>query len=138
MSNLETSDDKLDRALDRALARTLPPPQVPPAFRRRLDAALHRAWETDLSELRSRLESERRTQLTQLESRYIRLRRQNLAILIATAFSAGATITAALPWLQRHFGANALPLLAWSGATAAAAIAFQCWRAHTDNIAGHE
>ncbi|MGH8288956.1 MAG: hypothetical protein ACREV7_08000 [Steroidobacteraceae bacterium] len=130
MSEFEAPDDKLGRELDRALGRTLQPPPLSKDFRPHLQAALSRAGDTDLSELRSRLESERRAQLASLESRYLRLKRRTLGTLIGAAFAAGAVVTLTLPWLERHFGADAPLVLTSAGAALGLAIAFLSWRAH--------
>lgn len=130
MTESETPHGSLERALDRALGRTLQPPQLSRDFRRRLDAALSRAGETDLSELRSRLDSERRADLARLQSQYVRLKRRTLGTMIGAAFAAGATVTMAMPWLQRHLGAEAPLALASAGAAVGLAIAFLSWRAH--------
>lgn len=130
MSKLENPDARIERALDGALSRILPPPQPSGDFRRRLHAAISRAGDTDLSQLRSRLESERRAQLAMLQTRYVRLRRLTLAAMIGAAFAAGAAATVALPWLQRHVGAQAPLVLTSAAAAVSLAIAFLSWRAH--------
>ncbi len=129
MTEPEAAQDKLARALDAALDRALPRPELPHTFHKRLDAALCRAGEADLSELRARLESEHLTRLSEFDSGYISLRRRTLATLIGAAFAAGAAITALLPWLQKCFGANAPIVFAWGGTAAGLAIAFLSWRA---------
>ena len=130
MTEFETPDGSLERVLDRALGRALQPPRVSSDFRRRLEAARSRAGETDLSELRSRLEGERRAQLADLESRYVRLRRKTLGTLIGAAFATGTALALALPWLERHFGADAPLVLASGGAAVGLAIAFLAWHTH--------
>jgi hypothetical protein len=130
MSEFETPDGKLERELDRALGRTLQPPPLPKDFRRRLQAALSRAGDTDLSQLRSRLETERRAQLASLEARYVRLTRRTLGTMIGAAFAAGAAIALTLPWLERHFGADTPLVLTSVGAAVGLAIALLSWRAH--------
>jgi len=131
VSEFESPHDRLDRALDRALSRTLQPPQVSRDFRRCLHAALSRAGEADLSQLRSRLESERRAHLARLEAHYLRLRRRTLGAMIGAAFAAGAAATLALPWLQRHVGAEAPLVLTSAGAAVSLAIAFLSWSAQS-------
>lgn len=103
----------LDRALDEALDRALSAPEVPPAFRTRLNAALSRTTETDLLSLRERLESERRQQLEELEANYVRVRRGTLGTLIGVAFAAGAAATIAMPWLRAHLGAYTPIAITW-------------------------
>lgn len=130
MSNFETPRGKLERALDHALGRTFRPPHIPRDFRRRVEAARSRTEETDLSELRLRLESERRSDLATLEAHYVRLRRRTLGVMIAAAFATGALVALAMPWLQNHVG-SAAPLIPTSvGAAAGLAIAYMSWRAH--------
>ncbi len=130
MSNFDTPHGRLERTLDHALSRTFRPPQIPRDFRRRLEAARSRAEQTDLSELRLRLESEQRSDLATLEARYVRLRRRTLGIMIAAAFATGALAEVAMPWLQRHVGASA-PLIPTSvGAALGLAIAYASWRVH--------
>lgn len=131
MSEFDTPDGKLQRELDRALGRTFRPPRLSPDFRRRLEAACSRAGETDLSELRLRLESEQRSNLATLETHYVRLRRRTLGTLIGAAFAAGAAATLALPWLQRQVGAEAPLILTSVGAALGLVIAFISWHAHT-------
>jgi len=126
----ETSAGKLDRLLDRALGRVLPPPQVPKDFRRRLEAALSRAGETDLAQLRLRMESEERAQLARLEARYVRLKRRTLGTMIGAAFATGAAVSLGLPWLQRHVGAETPLVLTSAGAAVGLAIALLSWRRH--------
>lgn len=131
MTEFESPDGTLERALDRALRRTLQPPRVSRDFRRCLDAALSRAGEMDLPELRSRLESERREHLARLEAHYVRLTCRTLGVIIGAAFAAGAAATLALPWLQRHVGEDAPLALTSAGAVVSLAIAFLSWRAHS-------
>lgn len=133
MRDFETPDDKFELVLDRTLARAFRPPHVPHDFRRRLEAARSRPGETDLSELRLRLEHERRADLAKLEARYVQLKRRTLAIMIAAAFAGGAMAALAMPWLQRHVGAAA-PLIPTSvGVGVCLAIVCIAWRAHARN-----
>lgn len=103
----------LDSALDKALGRALSSPEVPQAFRTRLNAALSRTAETDLLSLRERLESERRQQLEELEADYVRIRRGTLGTFIGVAFAAGAAATVAMPWLREHLGAYTPLAITW-------------------------
>jgi hypothetical protein len=130
VNEFESADGKLERALDRALGRTCQPPQVPKDFRRRFAAALARAAEPDLAALRSRLESEQQAQLTRLASRYVRLTHRTLGTLIGAAFATGAAATLALPWMERHLGADGPRVLTAVGGAVGLAIAFLSWRAH--------
>jgi hypothetical protein len=130
MSDRETPDGKLEGALDRALARTFRPPRLPQDFRRRLEAARSRDEKTDLSQLRLRLQNERRAHLARLEARYVRLRQRTLGIMIVAAFATGGAAALAMPWLQKHVGAAA-PLIPTSlGAGLGLAIALVAWRVH--------
>jgi hypothetical protein len=131
VSEFETPGGHRERALDRALGQTFRPPRPSPDFRRHLAAACARAGEMDLSQLRLRLEAERRATLTKLEAHYVRLRRRTLGTLIGAAFGAGAAVTLTLPWLQRQVGTEAPLVLTSAGAAAGLAIAFLSWHAHT-------
>ncbi len=106
-------DSGLDRALDQALGRTLSAPELPHAFRTRLNAALSRTAEPDLLSLRDRLESERRQQLEALHANYVRVRRSTLGTLVGVAFAAGAATTIAMPWLRAHLGAYTPMAITW-------------------------
>lgn len=118
------ADDRRSRALDEALGRVLRAPNVPQTFRARLDAALARAAETDLSTAHARLERERRKQLEALEADYIRVRRSTLGTLIGVAFAAGTAAAVALPWLRSHLGVYTPTALAWGGIALGLGIAF--------------
>lgn len=111
-------------AIDEALERALPAPEVPQAFRARLNAALSRAAENDLSAARERLERERREQLAELEAHYIRVRRSTLGTVIGVAFAAGAAAVIALPWLRAHLGIYTPTALAWGGISVGLGITF--------------
>jgi hypothetical protein len=109
----EPRNPGLDRALDQALGRALKAPELPGAFRTRLNAALSRTAETDLLSLRERLESERRQQLEELHEEYVRVRRGTLGTLIGVSFAAGAAATIAMPWLRAHLGAYTPMAITW-------------------------
>lgn len=115
---------ELDRALDGALGDVLSPPEVPETFRTRLNAALSRAAETDLSSVRERLERERRQQLAELEASYVRVRRGTLGTLIGVAFAAGAAATIAMPWLRAHLGAYTPVAITWGAVALGLGMAF--------------
>jgi hypothetical protein len=110
----EKRTSELERALDDALGRAVRTPELPQAFRTRLNAALSRTSETDLLSLRERLESERRQQLEELEADYVRVRRGTLGTLIVVAFAAGAAATIAMPWLRAHLGAYTPMAITWA------------------------
>ena len=114
----------LDRVLDDALGRILSGPQVPTTFRTRLNAALARTTETELASLRERLESERRQQLEDLESHYVRVRRSTLGTLIRVAFAAGAAVTIAMPWLRAHLGSYTPMAITWGAVALGLGIVF--------------
>jgi hypothetical protein len=99
-------------------------PEVPQAFRTRLNTALARTAETDLLSLRERLERERRQQLEELEADYVRVRRGTLGTFIGAAFAAGAAATIAMPWLRAHFGAYTPMAIAWGAAVLGLGIVF--------------
>jgi hypothetical protein len=127
MNRTEPLGEELGRALDAALERTLRPPQPGEAFRRSVRTAVARAKQTDLSQLRAALESERRASLAALEADYVRVKRRTLGTLIGAAFGAGAAVALALPWLQSRFGADTPLVLASAGAVVGLAIAFGSW-----------
>lgn len=110
---IEPRGSGLDRALDEALGHALSAPEVPQAFRARLNAALARTVESDLPSLRERLERERRQQLEELEAHYVRIRRGTLGTFIGVGFAAGAAATMAMPWLRTHLGAYAPVAITW-------------------------
>ena len=114
----------LDRALDEALGRALRAPQIPHNFRTRLNAALSRADDSDLSAQRARLEAERRQQLEALEADYVRIRRSTLGTFIGVAFAAGATAALAMPWLHAHLGAYTPMAITWAGVALGLGMAF--------------
>jgi hypothetical protein len=120
----EPRSSELHGALDEALGRVLSAPEVPQAFRTRLNAALARTAETDLLSLRERLERERRQQLEELEADYVRVRRGTLGTFIGVAFAAGAAATIAMPWLRAHFGAYTPMAIAWGAAVLGLGIVF--------------
>lgn len=114
----------LDQTLDVALGRTLGAPELPQAFRTRLNAALSRAADTDLLSLREQLESERRQQLEDLQANYVHVRRSTLGTLIGVAFTAGAAVTIAMPWLRAHLGAYTPLAITWAAVALGLGIVF--------------
>ncbi len=115
---------ELERALEGALQRALRAPEVPHAFRTRLDAAVSRAAETHWVTTRQRMEKERREQLEKLQAQYVRVRRATLVTLLGSAFAAGAAAVIAMPWLRSHLGVYAPMAIAWSGVVVGVGITF--------------
>ncbi len=127
MSESSQSNGPSERALDSALGRVLEPPPVTEAFRRRVRAALTRAADTELADLRARLEAERRDTLAQLDADYIRVRRRTLAAMIGGAFAAGAAAAIALPWMTTRIGPDAPLAVAAIGAAVGIGIGASSW-----------
>ncbi|TMH72905.1 MAG: hypothetical protein E6H52_17685 [Betaproteobacteria bacterium] len=99
-TNPEEPEFSLPRdRLDRRLADLLPAPSTPEGFRQNLWRAIATQSATDLAQRRRALELERARQLNQLEQDYVRMRRDTLAMVLAAALTAGATLSLALPWL---------------------------------------
>ncbi|HEX5686971.1 MAG TPA: hypothetical protein VFY73_23410 [Ideonella sp.] len=108
-------DHDLDRALDQALAHSLPAPELPAGFHARLQAALADEAAHDLARQRRELEAEHARQLALLQRGYVRVKRDTLAMVLAVAFSAGAVVHWALPWLHETAGidlSELVPLIA--------------------------
>ena len=120
----EAKTTEFERALDEALGRALPAPKVPHDFPIRLSVALSRATESDLTDLRARLEKERREQLQTLEADYMRVRRGTFGTLLGVAFAAGAVAVIVMPWLRAHLGAYAPMAVAWGGTALGLGVAF--------------
>ena len=129
MSKPTRADGPIDRALDAALGQALEAPRVTNEFRARVRAALARAAETDLAELRARLETERRETLAKLEADYVRLKRRTLGTMVGGAFAAGAAAAIALPWMAKLVGPAAPLAVASIGAAAGIGIAVSSWLA---------
>lgn len=116
--NDDLPHDDLDKALDRALSRALPQPTLPAGFQASLHAALVNEVTLDLARQRRRLEQEQQEHarhLQALQSGYVRMKRDTLAMVLAVAFSAGAVTHWALPWLHATLGVDLselVPLLA--------------------------
>jgi hypothetical protein len=105
----------LDRALDKALGRALPTPALPPGFHARLQSALADEAAHDLARQRRELEAEHARQLALLQRGYVRMKRDTLAMVLAVAFTAGAVVQWALPWLRETAGidlSELVPLIA--------------------------
>ena len=127
MSGPPQMHDSADGALDAALSRVLEPPAVTDSFRERVRAALARAADTDLADLRAQLEAERREALAQLDANYIRVRRRTLGAMIGGAFAAGASAAIALPWMTRLIGPDAPMAVAAVGAAVGIGIGVFSW-----------
>ena len=123
----ELENDELDRALDAHLERLLLPPPVPVQFRSNLQAALVRAGDSSLSDVRSRLERERREVLEELQQNYVRVRRRTLGIMIGAAFAAGVSAVVVLPWVTAHLGSIAPLVIASTGAAIGIWIGLTSW-----------
>jgi hypothetical protein len=120
--------------LDHTLAYVLSPPAAPPGFAAQLRAALARAddgksamradiVEHEWSRLRGRLTTSTR-----------RLAWSAAALIVGTAFVAGACLREALPWLHATYGDDGILLLPWLGIALGAAIAGPWRRAVADLV----
>ena len=102
-------------ALDQALAAALSAPALPAGFDTRLHAARAAEAAGDVARQRRRLEEEHARELAALRSGYVRVRRDTLAMVLGVAFTAGALVAWAVPWLRQTLGVDLstmLPLLA--------------------------
>jgi len=109
----ERTDGPMDEALDQALCRALKPPRLPEGFAQRLHVRMQAT--DDTARLREALAAEHARRLAALERGYVRLKRETLTMVIATAFTGGAVAAWAVPWLARTHGldlSGLLPLLA--------------------------
>jgi hypothetical protein len=127
MTDSEPLDSEWNLALDAALKRALPPPALPSQFRARLQSALAREADANLSGARSRLELEQRERLAELEAGYLRLRRRTLGNLVGGAFAAGVAVALALPWLRESLGEDAGLVLSGVGTVVGLAIGIAFW-----------
>ncbi len=105
---LEPSHDTTHDAalLERALQQALQPPALPDGFRARLTARLQSEQTAALAARRQQLAHEYEQQRQQLRADYVRLRRDRLAIIIASSFAAGVCVSLLLPWLYRLVGST--------------------------------
>ncbi|MEI8030608.1 MAG: hypothetical protein WCH35_12580 [Comamonadaceae bacterium] len=94
----EASADASD-PLHRALRQALVPPTLPGGFRSRLMIAIEHDQLADLQARRQALSLEYERQRQQLHADYLRLRRNQLALIVASAFAAGVCVSLLLPWL---------------------------------------
>lgn len=117
MNDDDRTLDALDRRLDQALASALMPPALPAGFHARLRDAVVAEMAGELARQRRVLEEEHRRELAALRKGYVRLRRETLAVVLATAFTGGVLVTWAAPWLRGVLGVDLsllLPLVAVS------------------------
>jgi hypothetical protein len=127
MSDADRPESEWNRALDAALKRALAPPALPSQFRARLQSALAREGEPNLSGARARLEREQRERLAELEAGYLRLRRRTLGNLVGGAFAAGVAVALAMPWVRESFGDDAPLALSGVGTVVGLAIGIAFW-----------
>jgi|ERR1700683_2521538 len=127
MSDVDRPESDWNRALDAALERALAPPALPSQFRARLQSALAREGDANLSGARARLEREQRERLAELEAGYLRLRRRTLGNLVGGAFAAGVAVALALPWVRESFGDDAPLALSGVGTVVGLAIGIAFW-----------
>ena len=101
--------------LHRALAAAYAAPPLPGNFRANLrNRILHESLQ-HLEARRQQLEREHALALEQLRRGHVRLQRDTLEMVVGVAFTAGACVHLAWPWLQNLLGSDAaitLPLLA--------------------------
>lgn len=117
MNDDDRAPDALDQRLDQALASALTAPALPPGFHARLHDAVVAEMAGELARQRRALEEEHRRELAALRKGYVRLRRETLAVVLATAFTGGVLVTWAAPWLRAVLGVDLsllLPLVAVS------------------------
>lgn len=115
--NDDHAPDAFDQRLDKALASALTAPALPPGFHARLRDAVVAEMAGELARQRRLLEEEHRRELAALRTGYVRLRRETLAVVLATAFTGGVLVTWAAPWLRVVLGVDLsllLPLVAVS------------------------
>lgn len=111
--------------LERALQQALPPPELPAGFRSRLMARVQGEQMAELESRRLELAQEYERQRQQLRADYVSLRRDRLAMIVASAFAAGVCVSVFLPWLYSAVGsadslnlgltALAIMLALWAG-----------------------
>lgn len=108
--SLETQtppDTAQEQALDIALAQVLSAPLLPRGFREQLLAA---AWRDNLQRVEARrqvLEREHALAMENIRKNHVILQRDTLAMILGIAFTAGACVHLALPWLQQTWGIDA-------------------------------
>jgi hypothetical protein len=115
------NESKMEERLDSALRIALAPPPVPPGLRERVARSIlreaHRTAADAASQIAARrreIELERVRELALLREGQVRMYRGTLALIVAVAFTAGASVSLALPYLHGLFGGaytQAAPLL---------------------------
>lgn len=90
--------------LERALQQALVPPELPAGFRSRLMARVQGEQMAALESRRLELAQEYERQRQQLRADYVSLRRDRLAMIVASAFAAGVCVSLLLPWLYGAVG----------------------------------
>jgi len=122
-------DERLPRdVLDQRLGDLLAPPPLPANFRQDLWRAIAAASAQELAQRRHALELERARQLRRLQTDYVRMRRDTLAMVLAAAVTAGAALAVALPWLAAQLNTSVALLTPWALLTLALAAAAWIWR----------
>lgn len=92
--------------LEHALQQALPPPELPAGFRSRLMARVQGEQMAELESRRLELAQEYERQRQQLRADYVNLRRDRLAMIVASAFAAGVCVSLLLPWLYGLVGSE--------------------------------
>lgn len=122
-------DDAVSNPLDRALGTVLKPPALPEGFRQRLMAHMLQHAADDLAAQRQALEAEHAQLRSRLRADHLSLRRDTLALLLLSAFLAGAITVIAAPWVQQALSLEpglTRPLLFTVSSLSLGALA--CWR----------
>lgn len=98
-TNPDSAEARALQALDSALGKVLTPPALPDGFRQQLMAAMLQDAAADLAARQATLEAEHARLLAGLKADHVRLRRDTLAIVVGSAFAAGAASMLLAPWL---------------------------------------
>lgn len=110
-TNPDTAEARALQVLDCALGKVLTPPALPDGFRQQLMAAMLQDAAADLAARQATLEAEHARLLAGLKADHVRLRRDTLAIVVGSAFAAGAASMLLAPWLVEAW----TPDTAWVG-----------------------
>lgn len=113
--------------LERALQQALPPPELPAGFRSQLLARVQSEPLADLQARRLELDREYERQRQQLRADYVSLRRDRLALIVASAFAAGVCMSLLLPWFYRLLGSESAVSVALAAAALALALGTSIW-----------